>query len=246
MNKPLSFVSWAVAAYFGIGFVAKAGIPPRSDLLIGDALFVTLTLFFLFLPFFNKIKVGSWLELEREVEAAKKEAADATEELREFKNEVRTTLISTNSNLQRMNVWVGSTPGAPVLREQQEAVAKNFPESQKSTADQYVETVRAQEEDPAYSLARVRIDIERLLREKLKKRIGPVPKNDLRLATIRQLFVQLTEQDPSWVMLRGAFDSVLKVCNAAIHGQIIDADQADEALLLGAQIIAALKEDSAA
>lgn len=246
MNKPLSIVSWAVAAYFGYGFVAKAGFPPRTGLLIGDALFVALTLFFLFLPFFDKIKVGSWLELEREVEAAKKEAADATEELREFKNEVRTTLISTNSNLQRMNVWVGNIPGAPVLREQQEAVAKGFSQNQKSIADEYIETVRAQEEDPAYSLARVRIDIERLLREKLKKRIGPVPKANLRLATIRQLYVQLTEQDSSWLGLRGAFDSVLRVCNAAIHGQIIDADQAEEALLLRAQIIAALKEDSAA
>lgn len=201
---------------------------------------------FLFLPFFNKIKVGSWLELEREVEAAKKEAENATSELREFKNEVRTTLISANSNLQRMNVWVGNTPGAPVLREQQEAVAKQLPDSKKSTADEYFELVRAQEEDPAYSLARVRIDVERLLREKLKKRIGPVPKNDLRLATMRQLFVQLTEQDPSWLMLRGAFDSFLKVCNAAIHGQIIEEDQADEALLLGAQFVAALKDDTPA
>lgn len=69
--------------YLGVGFVTKASVLLKSDLLIGDALFVGLTLFFLFLPFFNKIKIGSWIELERKVDEAKKEAAAAKDELRE-------------------------------------------------------------------------------------------------------------------------------------------------------------------
>lgn len=45
-------LSWIVAGYFGYGFVSKADVPPNTDLVIRDALFVGVTLFFLFLPFF--------------------------------------------------------------------------------------------------------------------------------------------------------------------------------------------------
>ncbi len=56
MNWWLTVPSWIAALYFGIGFVAKAGFPTKTDLLIGDALFVGFTL--LFLPFFSKIQSG--------------------------------------------------------------------------------------------------------------------------------------------------------------------------------------------
>lgn len=81
----LPALSWLVSFYFLLGFVSNLGFPPDRSLLTGDALYVFLWLFFLFLPFFKKIKIGSVLELEREVERAK-------EELREFKAEMRTNL----------------------------------------------------------------------------------------------------------------------------------------------------------
>ncbi|AMP72346.1 hypothetical protein UW163_23370 (plasmid) [Ralstonia solanacearum] len=46
-------------------------------------------LFFLFLPFFRKIEIGSFIELEREVKETKREATAVREELRDFENEVR-------------------------------------------------------------------------------------------------------------------------------------------------------------
>jgi hypothetical protein len=112
MNWWLTVPSWIVALYFGIGFTAKAGFPPKANLLIGDALFVGLTLFFLFLPFFSKIKIWALLELEREIEAAKDENTAVKEELREFKNEVRHTVsvISTNAISQQINVHLRVKP----------------------------------------------------------------------------------------------------------------------------------------
>lgn len=241
MSKLLYPFSWIVAAYFGVGFIAKAGLPPKTDLLIGDAFFVGLFLFFLFLPFFNKIKVGSWLELEREIKEAKKEATAATQELADFKIEVRNTLNVVST--QRTNVYVNGAPNAAQLREQQAAIATKLDSTEQSTVAKYEETVKSQEsDDVAYVLAKVRIDIERLLRTIVGKRIGPVPNTNIKLASARQLFDSLVQMEEAWEYLRRPFEYVNRVCNAAIHGQLVSSEQADEALKLGAQIIAALKQ----
>ncbi|MDP9902940.1 hypothetical protein [Variovorax ginsengisoli] len=251
MNKVMYAISWLVAAYFGVGFVAKAGFPPKPDLLIADAFFVALFLFFLFLPFFNKIKIGSWLELEREVKEAKKETAAAKEELREFKSEVRNSLsvVSTTLNNQRQQTHVvvnNSAPEAATLREQQQKIEETFRTPHwEARAEKYaVETKAQEDEDVAYVLAKVRIDIERLLRTILGRQVHTLSSgaNVIRMAGLRQLFDELIKSDPQYESLYQSFNYVNRVCNAAIHGQIVSKEQAAEALKLGALIIDVLKQ----
>lgn len=237
MNWHLAAFSWAVALYFGIGFVAKASFPPKPDLLIGDALFVGLTLIFLFLPFFNKIKVGSWIELEREVKEAKKEVAAAKEELREFKNEIRTTVSMVTTNTVNLNI-----AGAAELRRQGEKVEEKMDQEGRQKAEEVEQELQA-EEDANYALAKVRIDIERLLRLIVGKSLNvPVLDNTPRFISLTKMFDMLVQSDDSYAYLRDPMKKVLAVCNAAVHAQFVSADQADEALKLGAQIIAVLKQ----
>jgi hypothetical protein len=236
----LWFLSWLVALYFGVGFVAKAGFPPKADRLIGDALFVGLTLFFLFLPFFDKIKIGSWIELERKVEEASKEAAEAKEELREFKTEVRTTmsLVSANSIHQNINVQV--QPNA--IREQGAEVEQNLGEDARKEASA-VESELQAEPDVNVALAKVRIDIERLLRGILGATLtAPNVSKQTKYLTVPKMLDRLIEHDQSYAYLAEPMRLVLTVCNAAIHAQYVTKEQADEALLLGSKVIAALKQ----
>lgn len=244
MNWWLSIPSWIVALYFGIGFIAKAGFPPKGDLLIGDALFVALTLFFVFLPFFSKIKIGSWIELEREIKEAKKETTAVQDELREFKNEVRNTVsvISTNAVSQHINVHL---PGADELRQQQEKVEENLKDADRQRVDDV--EAELQSGDVTYALAKVRIDIERLLRTILGRRLdssnGSISSlEQRRFRSIDKMFDFLVDTDNTLAYLRSPLRNVLAVCNAAIHAQTVSPEQADEALKLGAHIIAALKE----
>lgn len=244
MNWWLTVPSWIVAFYFGIGFAAKAGFPPKSDILVGDALFVGFTLFFLFLPFFSKIKIGSLIELEREIKEAKKEASDVKEELREFKNEVRNTVsvISTNAVSQHINLHL---PGAEELRQQQEKVEENLNSLDRQRADDV--EAELQSGDVTYALAKVRIDIERLLRTILGRRLDSsgvsISSLDQRkFRSIENMFALLVEEDKSLAYLRSPLRNVLAVCNAAIHAQTVSPEQAGEALKLGAHIIAALKD----
>lgn len=75
-------------------------------------MFVGLTLFFLFLPFFDTIKIGSCIELQRKVEETEKEAAAVKEEVREFKTEVHTTMNVVSTNSIRQNISVQVQPNA--------------------------------------------------------------------------------------------------------------------------------------
>ncbi|MGF6858495.1 hypothetical protein [Paraburkholderia sp. CI3] len=243
-------LSWLVALYFGVGFIAKAAFPPRTELLIGDALFVGLTLFFLFLPFFDKIKIGSWIELERKVEEAKKEAFDAKEQLREFKTEVRNTLalVSTNLNTQRMstqlNIYGSFDPEK--LRDAQAKIAEKLDANDRSTVESYENAVRAsQNGDTPLMLAKVRIDIERLLRKIVGARLTAsqvATKDPIKFATARQLFERLVNSDDNYAYLEEPFRYVNSICNAALHAQPVPPQQADEAVRMGAEIIEVLSK----
>lgn len=238
MNWWLSAPSWVVALYFGVGFVAKAGFPPKADLVIGDALFVGFTLFFLFLPFFNKIKIGSWIELEREVKEAKKEAAAAKDELREFKAEVRNTVsvISSNNVSPQFNIHL-----ADMLRQQGEKVDQKLTQQGREKAEEVTKELEA-DDDVNFALARVRIEIERQLRRILGRSFMVASANKPRFLSINNMFDQLLQHDQSLAFLREPMKNVLSVCNAAVHAQIIAPEQAGEALKLGALIIATLKQ----
>lgn len=219
MNWWLTIPSWLVAGYFGIGFVIKAGFPPKTESLIGDALFVGLTLFFLFLPFFKKIKIGSLIELEHGVKEAKKEAAAAKEELREFKNEVRNTMsvVSTNLTTQRVSTQVhvhGITPEQ--LREAQKKLGENLNPGDQSIVEKYERTTRAQQDgDIPLMLARVRMDIERLLRRIVGAKLtrGNPGNDPIKLATMRQLLQRFIQINPSYEYLVEPFKYVNTVCS---------------------------------
>jgi hypothetical protein len=114
---------------FSSASLPNSGFPPT--LTPADALGAP-TLFFLFLPFFKKIKIGKVLELEREVEKAKKELSD-------FKGEIRNTVsvLSTNVNtIGRMTNQV--TVNLPSLSDLQRARQQVAPPSHQKLKMRFV------------------------------------------------------------------------------------------------------------
>lgn len=237
----LHIVSWIVSTYFGASFIWNAGFPPSLIKASTELVFGLISLFFLFLPFFSKIKLGSWLELEREIKAARQETVAAKEELREFKNEVRNAISIVNTSTQHTNVYL---PGAAELDEAKRNVAER---SSASNSD--VEKVEAEltaGSDVTLSLAKVRIDIERLLRQMLGARVE-VGGDTSALARRRYMDIDsmmktVIDMNPGLSYLRTPLRAVLPICNAAIHAQHVTEEQAQQALALGAEIIGALKD----
>jgi hypothetical protein len=237
----LPALSWLVSFYFLLGFIVEVGFPPKIDVKLGHLLFAALWLFFLFLPFFRKIKIG-YLELERELEQTKAE-------LKEFKAEVRNNLavISTNVNTMgnlsnQVTVNVPVTTDLDEIKRRLDQLAQ--PQTQKEAQDIRTEIAAIDGEDRIMALARTRIRIEYLLRELLGKRtsIGNTGANQVKLLSLSRLVQLFFEQYPQQRELEEPIRYVLQVCNAAVHAQRLSPGQADEALEIGSRILALLSD----
>jgi len=236
-------LAWLVALYFLVGFLKNVGFPPNRSLVAAEPLFGAIGLFFLFLPFFKTIKIGKILELEREV-------AKAKEELKEFKAEIRNTVavLSTNvntiGNTTHNNQMTVNIPGLSELQKARQDVAAVIPPRGKGDPDQVEDRIiRQSDDDKTMALARTRIDIERTLREALGKQTYlPQDKAEtIKFASLSKLFEVAAGVYPPLANLRKPFKYVNQICNAAIHAQQISDEQANEALALGAEILAVLE-----
>lgn len=235
----LAVLSWIVSAYFLIGFFDAEGFPAAPILPSGTAVLGASGLFFLFLPFFQKIKIGKVLELEREVERAK-------EELQEFKAEVRNSvnLLSTNVNsisgmTNRFNIY--NVPSVPQMEKEARVLDEKAPRAV-NAAQEVQHFLLEQDEDIVISLFKTRVEIERLLRKIVGKSTNLPPGKDVRMAGLPQLFEAFAAQNPNYAYLRNSLRYVNQVCSAAIHAQQVSEEQAREVLALGAKIIATLDD----
>lgn len=237
----LPALSWLISFYFLLGFNRNVGFPPARSLFLGDALYVFLWLFFLFLPFFSKVKIGHLIELEREI-------AKAKQELQEFKMEIRNSIAVLSTNVNTMgNMTNQITVNIPGVAELQNATQKVEAQSKPQTkqeAEQVQQSLFLDSEDTTMALARTRIKIEGLLRKILGKRtsVNELRNQSIRFFGPRQLFDMFIRENDDYAYLREPLLYVSEVCNAAIHAQKVSYDQAKEALRLGARIIAVLSD----
>jgi hypothetical protein len=235
----LPILSWVAAAYFLLSFLAAAGFPPKSSVLIQDFPVVFVSLFFTFLPFFKRIRIGKLLELERDVKRTQ-------EDVREFKNEVRSSLSVLSTNVNTMgnvsNQISVTLPNAQELKQETEAIKERSPGQNDLAAEASIEEQVFAMEDKSLALAWMRIEIERLLRKVLGKEGKPSNQSieGIRFAGATQLFRLFLRKNPGYEYLSNAFTYVIQICNAAIHAQPLSEGQKMEALELGSQVIAVL------
>lgn len=232
-------LSWLVSACFLSGYVIDAGFPPSVDIGLGQLTLLGIFLFFLFLPFFKRVKVGNWLELEREVEKTKTE-------LREFKQDVQAnlSLISTNVNTIG-NLSNQVTVNLPAYSETQEAALNLDKQVSQETLNQAREIrdeLLLDGEDSALALARTRMRIEYLLRRILGKRLAAAEAREgpVRFMTLQKMFREFVREHPEHDNIERSFSYVIQICDAAIHAQHVSLSQAEEALRIGSRIIAIL------
>lgn len=236
----IAVFSWIVSSYFLIGFLHAEGFPAAQILSPGDAALGFFGLLFLFLPFFEKIKIGKILELQREVEKAK-------DELGEFKAEVRNSMsvLSTNvssiSGMTNRISFYNNIPTVSEMAHEAQVLDDKAPETV-NAAKEVQEDLLDPEEDIVISLFKTRVEIERILSGIVGKSAGPSSSGNIRVTGLMRLFDAFLAQNPRYGYLKNSLRYVNQVCSAAIHAQQVSPDQAHEVLVLGAKIIATLKE----
>jgi hypothetical protein len=237
----LPALSWLISFYFLLGFVMKMGFPPSSPMTATEGTYLFLWLFFIFLPFFKKIKIGKILELERDVQQAKEEVKQLRDQVQN-NFAVMASSISTISNLS--NHITVNLPGELAAQKAKQELEKGTqPESSQAIEDIKNELI-LEDEDTIMSLARTRIRIEYLMRSILNKRtkVSRFGERPVRLMGLPQLAKELVATNPDLQHLEGSLSYVNKVCSAAIHAQLLPPGYAEEALDMGARIIAVLSK----
>ncbi|OEE74262.1 hypothetical protein [Vibrio genomosp. F6] len=234
-----------ICRLLGICFVALAflaiGFPPGSDISSTAVTLLIFAIFFLCLPLAKKISIGKLLTFEKEVKEVKAEVKDFKSETREFLG-VYSNMITAISNTVNNQVTVNLPSSADA------EAAKDELKDTKSNEDSVLSYINSADGDYNFALARMRMEIESKLREiydSLPMQYSITPDlsiNHSRPLSLRQLFRRIVEQYPKYSNLGKSLDYVTKICNAAIHGHIVDENHGHEAIYLGLAIMSELKE----
>jgi hypothetical protein len=233
-----------LAGYFFYVFHHAVGLPPEEPLTASTTLYLVISLFFFLLPFAKKLKLGSLLEYESKIEALKADVRGFKEEVRQLIL-LQNNLISTVSNTLSQNINI-SIPSLKEAREAKEELNETISEPpEPTTIEKEIEDFLATEgSDLNFALAKLRIELERELRRILGMRVEtPDP---LRMKggflTAGPLFRKFVARFPKYEGMGSSFDYVLKVCNAAVHGQRISEGHAHEALYMGLRMLDELRK----
>ena len=242
-SNVLSVLSRLIAAYFIWVFHLHVGFPPTEPLTATAATYLALFIFFLVLPFAQRLKLGELIEFEAKVEQVRAEVKEVRTETRELISivSVAATAISASMN-QSVVVNLPGGEEARVAREELSEAITHHPEPTRQEKD-ILEYLDAGDSDQHYALARLRMDLERELRRVLGKRLelDDPSKMQGKFVTARPLFRRLVSAVPQYQHMQSSFDYVLRVCNAAVHGQRIPESIAREAVDMGLRMLRELE-----
>ncbi len=235
-------ICYLFAAYFLYAFCHVVGVPPVRPIDADSASYLALALFLFMLPEAKKLKVGQLFEYEARVKEIK-------QEVRDFKEETRGTLSAYTSLVSAISNTVSQTinvhlPGQEVVNQAKDDLkqALTARAQGKPVEDEVEAFLEAAGGDIHYALAKLRMQLERELRRILKKRatVRSPEGEEAKYLSTRTLFNQFIEAFPSYERIRTSFDYVVKVCNAAIHAQVVPEGHAREALSMGVQMLSEL------
>jgi len=236
-------ICYLCSAYFFWAFLAAIGIPPTNSLDASSGSFLSLALFLFLLPEAKKIKFGQIFEYEAKVKEIK-------EDVKQFKEETRTTLLAyttlvsaiSNTVSQSINVNLPGSAEAIQAKEDLDTTLSTR-EDHGKIEDKVERFLAAEGNDVNYALAALRMRLEKELRRILDKSedlltgINQSPK----YLSARSLFLEFSRHYPTYEGIQSSFDFVLKVCNAAIHGQYVPDKYASEALAMGFRMLDELR-----
>lgn len=228
-------ICWAIG--FRLLYItnSKIDINKLDFNLIHLAIYI-LGILLLLLPFFSKVKIGKYLELERKLK-------ETTEELKDFKTEVKQTILTLNSSISTIsNLSNQVTINFPDTTQLKNEIEKLKSKGSKVDSKNIEEELILQEEDKILALAKARIQIEYLLRKILNKRISTSHSGrEIKYATLTQLVREFLSEYPDYKYLETSFNYTRVIVNSAIHAQKLNEGQIKEGLELSSNLISILR-----
>jgi len=198
-SLPIILIVWSIGFYI-LGQSAKhIDLEKPNEIHLVHLGFLAVAFFFILLPFVKTIKIGKYLELERDIQETK-------DEVKGFKTEIRQNiqmlLTSVTASIGNLNNQVTiNLPRTEELKEEIEKLKKQTTSTDTDRLSEIKEELLLDEDDDIImALARTRIKIEGLLRKALSKRetIADTPKTDIRFLGLNSLFHQYIQINPNF------------------------------------------------
>ena len=237
-NIPFLIIVWTIGFYTLRQAAKQFNLDSPQDIHKMYLLFLGIAFFFILLPFIKTIKIGKYLELERNIKETKEEVKDFKTEIRQSVQMLSTSVTASIGNLN--NQVTINLPGAEELKSEMEKLKQALKHKDDDAITKIKNDLLLEEDDDIImALARTRIKLESLLRKVLNKRqsIADSSKTDIKFFGLRSLYMQYLKVNPDAQQFYNSFKYVQDICNAAVHGQKVSRGQAEQALQLGATII---------
>ena len=186
--------------------------------------------FFLFLPFMKTVKIGSLVELKRNIQETKKDVDTFKHDVEQMLSIISTNINTMSNNSNTVNF------SFPTLDEILSAQAKLT-----SSTDSKVlkESKEIKDElnisNPTRALVELRLRLERLLTELVK-----LKDNDFDSPSFGILIQKYVALYPDYEYLLKPIKLIYKTCSMAIHAKNTPIEDVDVVLNLGSSILAIL------
>lgn len=240
-----SIVSRVLAAYFFWVFHLHVGFPPTEPLTGSATTVLGIAIFLLVLPFAQRLKLGKLIEFEAKVERVEAEVKEVRTETRELISSVSAVATAISASVNQSVVV--NLPDAQQREVARKEMSKGLthPSARAIQLDDINEYLNVDGSDIHYGLARLRIDLEREMRRILGKRLEVEDPTESRVKflNVRSLFARLISAQRRFRHMESSLDYVLKVCNAAIHGQRVSDGVAREAIGMGLRMLRELENE---
>lgn len=248
--KEWTLKNWKEILFFvltwGIGWYLFAIVIYRIDLNLPDTIskehWIVLfaSIFMLLLPFVSKIAFGNILKIERELKQTKSELSD-------FKTTTQNQFQFLTSNLNfltqnlsnNINIY-NRAPDEQTLEDANRSLEKPSRQAKTEEVEKELDFQIGDEEELwIFNLLKIRVQMEKELRNILEKRTSVTSHSDLNINyySLHKLFDLYIEKYPESKTLRQPLKLFSNTANAAIHGQMINKRQYEEALELGVKIL---------
>ncbi|MGB3462688.1 MAG: hypothetical protein WBA33_12070 [Rhodanobacter lindaniclasticus] len=240
----LPFICHLTAVVLLCAAAYTVGFPPSNEVSNSAWIEALVGTFFLLLPAAKKISLGKLITFEREVEKIKEEVSETREQMTNFLG-VYSSMLTTISNTMKQTVNLTFHPGWEERQQAREAISgvQDQAAAGPNNGDAVEAFIVASGGDFNFALAKIRMELERSLRDYLGKRTSTPDPTQMRerFMSASQLFKLFLEANPNLSQLRTSFEYVLKICNAAIHGQLVEEKYAKEAIHMGLSLAQEIK-----
>jgi hypothetical protein len=197
-------------------------------------------IFMLLLPFVSKIALGNILKVERELKQTKTELSDFKSTTQNQFQFLTNNLNFLSQNLSNnINIY-NRAPDEEVLEDANRNLEKPNKKEELNKVEKDLDFQTGNEEELwIFNLLKIRVQMEKELREILEKRTSVSSRSDLNIKyfSLHKLFELYIEKYPDSKTLKQPQRLFSNVANAAIHGQTISKRQYEEARELGVKIL---------